>query len=105
MLIVGTLIILINMAYVHASHGKDYDGDYTDKFMSIEGNIEISNTGSSHGLRAFNYDDIEEYNCFNFALVSQSLSYDYRLVSYYSDQLADNGVMFIPISYFSFFWN
>lgn len=102
-LIITIMIVTINKIYMRATYGKNYSGDYTEKFMTIENGIQISNTGSSHGLRAFNYDNLNEYKCFNFALVSQSLSYDYRLVLNYSDKLADNGVMFIPISYFSFF--
>lgn len=94
---------MVNAIFIYTSYGKNYDGDYTDKFMEMEYGIQISNTGSSHGLRDFKYDDIKNYKCFNFALVSQSLSYDYELVSYYSDRLEDGGVMLIPISYFSFF--
>jgi len=101
--LVCAITFIINTAYMNVSYGKNYDGDYTEKFLDISEGIQISNTGSSHGLRAFNYDKNKRYKCFNFALVSQSLSYDYRLVLHYSDKLKDGGVMFIPVSYFSFY--
>ena len=103
LLILCSLTLIVNYAYVYAKCDMNYDGDSTEKFIHMDDGIQISNTGSSHGMRSFQYDDIDQYKCFNFALTSQRLSYDYRLVSYYQDNLAENGVMFIPISYFSLF--
>lgn len=80
------------------------DNDRTAKFKDIEPGVVISNTGSSHGLYGFNYEKLgEKYNCFNFALESQRLSYDYRIVSNYSDYLAEDGIMFITVSFFSIY--
>lgn len=80
------------------------DNDCTAKFKEIEPGIMISNTGSSHGLYGFNYEELDgKYNCFNFGLESQRLSYDYRVVSSYSNYLAENGLMFITVSYFSIY--
>lgn len=80
------------------------DSDYTDKFKNISPHIRVANVGSSHGLMSFCYDDIEpSCKCFNFGLVSQSLDYDNRILQYYQDDLEENGVLFIPISYFSFY--
>lgn len=80
------------------------DNDRTAKFRRMEPGILISNTGSSHGLYGFNYGDLEsQYQCFNFALESQSLSYDYRVVSEYIDYLAEDGVMFVTVSFFSLY--
>lgn len=80
--------------------------DHTNKFKNVPDNIQICNLGSSHGLYGYNYEDIdEEYICFNFALVSQTLSYDYRILKNYQDKIGDGTVVFITISYFSFFGN
>lgn len=80
------------------------DNEGIIKFVEIEPEIIISNTGNSHGLYGFNYEELKkEYNCFNFALTSQKLSYDYRLVLNYGDYLADDGIMFITVSFFSLY--
>lgn len=73
------------------------------KFKKVPYDIEISNTGSSHGMLGYDYGDYaSEKGCFNFALTSQSLSYDYRILKQYEDRLVKGGIMFITISNFSF---
>ena len=87
--------MILNILNTYYLQRNICDNDRTAKFKDIEPGIVISNTGSSHGLYGFNYEELgEEYNCFNFALESQRLSYDYRIVSNYSDYLAENGIMF-----------
>ena len=86
-----TILSILNTYYLQRNICDD---DRTAKFKDIKPGIMISNTGSSHGLYRFNYEELgEEYNCFNFALESQRLSYDYRIVSNYSDYLAENGII------------
>ena len=82
-----------------------YEDDYTEKFIAgVPDNIQICNFGSSHGLYAFNYEDaMKYYTCFNFALASQSLNYDYRILQYYKDKIQRGADVFIVISYFSLF--
>jgi hypothetical protein len=93
------ITIGINELYVKCGH-PDTDG--TEKFQSIPDDIQVCNFGSSHGLFGYNYDDIEdEYVCFNFALSSQSLSYDYRIMQYYQEHLKEGCLVFITVSYFS----
>lgn len=90
----------VNFAYMKR---REPDPDGTNKFSSIPDKIQICNFGTSYGGR-FNYKDLEnEYDCFNFALSSQSPSYDYRLFQYYGDHIVDGAVVFIPIAYFSLF--
>lgn len=80
------------------------DNEGIVKFEDIKPEIIISNTGNSHGLYGFNYEELgKEYNCFNFALTSQKLSYDYNLVCNYEDYLANDGIMFITVSFFSIY--
>lgn len=72
------------------------------KTARIPNQINICNFGSSHGVHAYYYEDLEDtYTCYNFAMDSQSLSYDERLLDCYSDRLADNAVVIIDISYFA----
>ena len=98
-LIILALLVIYNAIY-NQLRADDQYGD--GKFVHVPYEITISNTGSSHGVYAFDYSDYEnEYTGFNFALVSQTLSYDYRVISEYKDHFAENGIMFIPVSYAS----
>lgn len=90
--------------YVYMKLDKS-DPDNTKKFETIPSSIRVCNFGSSHGLCGFNYEDAEGMNCFNFALSSQTLSYDKRLYDNYKEDIAKGAVVFIPVSYFSFFGN
>lgn len=102
MMIIFVVTAVINTAYKKLDGS---DSDYTKKFETIPSSIKICNFGSSHGLYGFNYEAVKEIDCFNFALTSQTLSYDRRLFDYYKDKIAQNAVVFFPISYFSFFGN
>ena len=75
-----------------------------NQYNFIEPGIQIANTGSSHGMSDFEWDVLEDmgYQCFNFALTSQTLTYDHALLNMYQDDLAEGGILFIPLSYFSF---
>lgn len=105
-LLIFVVIIVIatmfaNFIYIKMNKKDPYN---TNKFTSIPDVIQICNFGSSHGLYGYNYEDIEnDYDCFNFGLVSQSLSYDYRLFQCYSDHIDDGTVVFITVSYPSLF--
>lgn len=101
LLCLGTLYLL---SQLYKSLNKD-NSDVTLKFRTIPEQIEICNLGNSHGLYGFCYDNITDYTCFNFGLVSQSLDYDYRLLQEYKDNLAEGGLMFITVSYTSLYGN
>lgn len=99
----GLIVLAILTGYNAVYNQFRSDDQYGDgKFVHVPHEITISNTGSSHGVYSFDYSDYEtEYTGFNFALVSQSLSYDYRVISEYKDHFARDGIMFIPVSYAS----
>ena len=74
-------------------------------FNFIPHNIQLANTGSSHGQCAFSWDALANergYETFNFALTSQSFLYDYSLINMHKDDFSDGSILFIPVSYFSF---
>ncbi len=103
-LFVLTLISLLSLYYINELYVRIPNPakiTETDKFQSVPDSIMISNIGSSHGYHSFIYE--ENPQCFNFALISQSFAYDYRILLQYQDNLAEDGIMFIPISYFSLF--
>ncbi len=99
--ILGIVVLSIN--YICVLSGiSDYEE--TSKFRKVPENIQICNFGSSHGYFSFNYSDLEtQYVSFNFALSSQRLSYDYKILQTYQDKLSPGAIVFIPVSYFSFF--
>lgn len=102
-LLILIIIIAIVTATVNYVYVRRYSSD-VKQFASIPDAIQVCNFGSSHGLYGYNYEDLsEDYNCFNFALESQSLSYDYRLFQYYNDHIGNHTVVFISVSYFSLF--
>lgn len=102
--IFGVIILSILSVYNAAYNQLRSDDFYGDgKFVHVPMNITISNTGSSHGVYAFDYSELgQQETGFNFALISQSLTYDYRILREYRNHLADGGVLFIPVSYPSF---
>ena len=64
----------------------------------------IAITFGLNGLYGFNYEDFTgKYMCFNFALSSQSLLYDYKILLNYKDKIKNGAYVFIVISYFSLF--
>lgn len=98
--IVLVVFFLYNTLFMHlSSFGSD-----TAKFTNIPDNLKIANTGSSHGLAAFRYDLLNmQDNSFNFAMTSQSLTYDYRIIEQYECKIKNAEILFVPISYFSFY--
>lgn len=99
--ILSVCVLTINFTYINMDKSNS---DGTRKFRNIPSDIQICNFGSSHGFYGYNYADIDDkYVCFNFGLVSQTLSYDNRLLKYYKDSIAEDAVVFITVSYFSFF--
>ena len=92
-----------NQVYIYRS---EYDPYNTRKYKQMPDRIQISNVGSSHGEYGFCYKEYEKtYGCFNFGLSSQSLSYDYRVIKDYEEHFEEDGIMFIVVSYWSFYGN
>ena len=98
-LIVTIITCCVNFVYIKFDKAE-YD---TDRFDNIPSSIAICNFGSSHGYYGFNYEDVTNEECFNFALTSQVLSYDRRIFDNYKDHIREGAVVFIPVSYFSLY--
>ena len=99
-IILSMIMVALNLIYGR-SHNTNPD---TNKFIHMPDVIQICNFGTSHSMRAFNYGDFKsDYDCFNFALTAQRLSYDYRIFQYYGDHVVEGSVVFIGISYISLF--
>lgn len=96
-------MLLLSGLYKYMERNKVSNYYDETKFFNVPYNIQISNFGSSHGVYGFDYrNHTKNYTTFNFALISQTLSYDYLILKQYEDHFEDNGIMFIVISNFSF---
>ncbi len=99
------LLFLLNLRYEQVMDRPYSDADKFRYMNSTYNNIQICNIGSSHGEYAFYYEDLSKksgYQCFNFAMASQTYDYDYAVLSMYRNHFAKDCIMFIPVSYFSF---
>ncbi len=101
-LLTSSVLLILNWLYFPVSLKIDMYG--VKKFQDMPEKIQICNFGSSHGRFGFNYRNAgNKFSCFNFALDSQMLTYDYRLLQNYIDHISEGGIVFIIVSYFSFF--
>lgn len=98
------LICALNKPYKRIDAQKYNDIRKFDLLGREYYEVHIGNLGSSHGAYDFVYDEIMSrgYICFNFANTSQTYDYDYAILQEYGEYIADYGVLFIPVSYFSF---
>lgn len=97
-------VIIIPMHCIFMNNYVDVDNEYKNKFYDVPYSIEVCNFGSSHGQLGFKYDKISsKYICFNFALASQSLSYDYRILKNYKNHIKEGAYVFIPVSDYMLF--
>lgn len=99
-LVLGMIISAINGLYMVMDTSDSHDVAH---YKTMPDEIQICNLGSSHGRHSFEYSNLRGVPTFNFAFTAQSLSYDYRLLTHYQDHLAQGCIVFIPVSYFSFF--
>ena len=105
-LILAILVYGVNYAFTSRSinYGtmamQKNDSSY---IKDVPSHIQICNFGNSHGYYGFNYSSCDEYVSFNFALPSQSLSYDYRILQNYQNCIESGAIVFICLSYASFF--
>lgn len=103
----GTLFLLfaLNKRYMQVRENPYSDANKFHFIKSTYNDIQICNLGSSHGEYAFYYNGLMKgrgYECFNFAMSSQTYDYDYAILSMYRQYFSEQCLMFIPISYFSF---
>lgn len=99
-LITISILFLFNKLYINTN--AFLYSTKESKFYNVPNGIEICNFGSSHGKNAFVYNNMDK-TCFNFALGSQGFYYDKRILKQYIDNISNNAIVFIPISYFSFY--
>lgn len=108
-MIIILAVIVASVNYIYVRNAVNYgtmgelknDAAYP---IDVPENIQICNFGNSHGYYGFDYVDyVSDLTCYNFSLPSQSVSYDYRILENYKDNIAPGAVVFICISPQSFF--
>ena len=74
--------------------------------IHLPNKIKVFNLGSSHGYFAFNYNKINGGG--NLAYESQTFYYDFKMLMNFWENIEENSICFLPVSYFSFserkFW-
>ena len=104
---VSAITLAVNALFIRSRHIPLTMGNVrndTAVVKNVPYGIQICNFGSSHGYYGFNYEDIpQEYVCFSFALPSQSLRYDCKILQHYRNHIQNGAAVFIIASYFSFF--
>lgn len=88
-------VLVANAMYARTDYYKNKIGQ-TDKFRKIPYGLKAVNVGSTHAREAFRYER-NGIEGFNFALQSQTLSYDYAVLKHYANHLAPECRVFIPI--------
>ena len=79
------ILLLLNSRYQKVWENPYSDADKFQFMDSAYNDIQICNIGSSHGEYAFYYEDLSEnsgYECFNFAMASQTFDYDYATMKW-----------------------
>ena len=100
LLIIFLIIILLNFLYIRTNDYKNKISQL-EKFKKVPTELEIINLGSSYSRNAFDY-NLTNYKGFNFALQPQSLSYDFRILKNYKDNIKKNGIVLIVLPNFVF---
>lgn len=93
-------LIFLNFLYMRTNDYKNRISQL-EKFKKVPTNLEVVNLGSSYSRNAFDY-RVTNYNGFNFALAPQSLSYDFRILKNYKNNIKKNGVVLIVLPDFVF---
>lgn len=98
------ILITVNYLFISTNCYKEnlIDSELA-KFDNIPQSISFANLGTSHGRDSFAFNSINGQ--FNFALGSQYLMYDYKLLEQYCNNFSENATIILPISYFSLYRN
>ena len=107
-LIVASISELANLGYkyTYMNNNPGTMGEERESsgiIKNVPNRIQVCDFGNSHAYYGFNYSDISDVECFNFALSAQTMSYNYRVLRNYKDNIAEDATVIIVLSYSSFF--
>lgn len=94
-----SLILILNELYKKSKHFKSIFSDIENikTYCNKDIKYDIINLGSSHPKYAFNYSDIKEYKCANWAVRPETLEYDFFILRSYYTYIKEGGTVIIPI--------
>lgn len=92
----------LNLRYKNTNYYLQLNG--LGKFRNVPNEIEVLNLGNSHEQAGIIYDDTK-FKGYNMALASQPFEYDYQVLDFYHEHLANGAIVIIPISYFDWYYN
>lgn len=106
-IIVSILTAGVNALYISNSPNCGTMGEKKDDeayIVDVPEHIQLCNFGNSHGYYGFDYSGYAvERACYNFSLPAQSMSYNYRILENYRENIALGAVVLICISPQTFF--
>lgn len=94
--IILLIFILLNILYKRTNHYNNSIYQIQKFINGVPDELEIVNTGSSYARYAFDYTD-SNLKGYNFGLQPQSLSYDYRILQQYCNNMKNGCTVLITI--------
>lgn len=99
-------LLSLNTMFVHSNGYKNLlIGRELSVYEEIPEQQKIVNLGSSHGLASFAYSNYHMFQTFNYGLSGQVLTYDYEMLDHFQGYMAEDALIFLPMSYFSLYRN
>lgn len=99
--LLGAALLGLNERYKHSDYYRSLSG--LVRFESVPEQLQVVNLGSSHARYGIDYSGHPELRAFNFAMDSQRIEYDERILNAYADHIQEDAVVFFVVSYFTFF--
>ncbi len=103
--LISSIVLIIfsamNITYIYSDYFKSKIMNWT-RFKNVPHELDIVNTGTSHGSAGLNYSQVQNYNCWKFSVSSQTFYYDLKILQQYKAHLKEGGYVIIPVSYLSF---
>ncbi|MCK5129342.1 MAG: SGNH/GDSL hydrolase family protein, partial [Clostridiales bacterium] len=102
LIIILSIILSLNARWINTEMYMLQDEKYLT--APIPKNIDILNVGSSHGMTNFEYSFLDDkYSGTNLGRAMQMFYYDLEMLKKNRNKINKEAVVFIPISYFSYF--
>lgn len=93
-------ILLLNWFYVRTVHFRCENG--VSDFENVPFNLDLVNTGTSHGKYGFRYDTLQDVKGFNLAMEGQPFLYDFAMLREFAGHFHPGTVVLLAISGNSF---
>lgn len=106
-MVVALAVLLFLFCEIYRCSGterKTWILDGTEKFHPVPNSVNVAVFGASHGATDLRTGP-EGYDFFNFAIGSQSPWYDLALMHQYEENMEENTLVVLTVTYLSPYWN